>query len=169
MRGLLLGAGSALGALGLIKTAARGPKYPGPHGKALPFWDSVLENSSHQLLGDPKQYAKELREGSLLKPGSYFRRSLWPAAPQPADAGMLRKGLSHLMPAMYYLPSALSLYSATQAPEGYRGQAYGSALGSLAGSIVGAPLGILGASVGGLAGSSVGESLGKMLSRDKDE
>lgn len=162
------GAQQALIDLGLIKQAS-GAGFPGPDGEMLPFWDSVKSNTYRQLFGRPGQYKDEVLSGAWKNPGSYVRNSLWPSLPTRPDAGIVAKGFSHLMPALYYLGPALGLYAASQAPAEHKKEMYGSALGSLAGSVVGAPLGILGASVGGLLGSELGAGAGRMFSHRKPE
>lgn len=161
------GQNAALAVLGLEKVAQ--PLYDGPDGQKLPFWPSIRANVARQLIGDPGRYWDELKAGKWSAPGSYTRASLWPSGPRDPKAGLFSRALSHTMPALYYLPSALSLYAATQAPSEAKGEAYGSALGSLAGTLAGAPLGILGTAVGGIAGERLGSSLGKMFQRKNTE
>lgn len=162
------GANAALRDLGFEKIA-KPRRFTGPDGEPLPFVDSVKAHASRQLLGDPSRYLSEVRDGSWARPGSYVRSSLWPSAKLSPGAGIISKAFANALPAMYYLPSALSLYAATQAPGEMKAESYGSALGGLAGSVLGAPLGILGASIGSMGGSHLGSAIGKMLQPHSNE
>lgn len=161
------GSHQALRVLGLEKVAKK--LYVDAQGKKVPFWDSVKSHTSRQLIGDPRQYYKEVSDGTWKNRGSYVRNSFWPSIPVGKNAGPLAKILSHSIPMLYYLPAAMSLYAATKAPSEVAGQAYGNAAGSLVGSVLGAPLGILGASFGALGGGQLGESVSRMLSPSRPE
>jgi hypothetical protein len=134
-------------------------QYLGPDGERLTFGKSVRRNISRQLIGEPREFFKELAEGRAFRSGSRSRNLLWATTPLERGAGRTARALARLGPVVNYAPALTDIIEAVKSPEGERSKAWGGAVGSVAGSVLGAPLGLLGT----LALSEAGRSLGKRV------
>lgn len=128
--------------------------------KEAGFLGDVLSTARTQAFGHPLEAIKQIREGTLFKPGTgLYHQGL------PRTVGSLAANLA--------LPAALTALFAHMSPPESRGALIGDMVGRTTGSLLGAPLaGVAGQIGGGMLLSNVGRELGRQFdtaSSQKDE
>jgi len=112
------------------------------------FWKEVATSTRNQAFGHPVEAAKQIRAGTLFKPGTgLYHQGL------PRTAGSIAGSLA--------MPLALTALFAKMSPESSRGEVVGDMLGRTAGSMLGGPLaGTVGTVGGGMLLANAGRAIG---------
>ena len=112
------------------------------------FWKEVATTTRNQAVGHPVEALKQIRAGTLFKPGTgLYHQGL------PRTVGSVAGSLA--------VPLALTALFAKMSPESSRGEVVGDMLGRTAGSMLGGPLaGTVGTVGGGMLLANAGRAIG---------
>jgi hypothetical protein len=138
--------------LGLEKTAGIPPAVLRTLSKAIPTLKNIGRDLGEMTWGKPKQFYKELREGTALDKGSLIRESFkTPALWQKA---------------LFYGFPAVSAVQTLRGDEPYKAERLGGLLGgTILGTAAVGPLGMLGSVPLGFLGDRIGTQLTSGLRR----